>query len=572
MLFSGLTYAQTTVFEDNFDSYTVGQTITTQSTDWQTWSGATGESDDAFISSDQANSASNSMRISNDNDIVYSFNDKNTGVYDVSFNIYIQSGNGACFNIQHEFKENWAFNLYFYDNDSITFSNGKVDKNLMKYNRDQWYDFDFNIDLNNDTIIISVDDVVLDGFKFSESSSYRPLITLNCINFFGMNGKPKLSNSDFFIDDFKFTEVVGANELNIDVTEINSNGDAQTLTIDNNGEAPLSFRAYPVYDEHASFSNQNIINDTLFPGDATFETPILEIDGWEAGEQVEFATRYYPEKIQNLVGLKIDSIKTLIYGGIENSTATINIRNRGEFIRTFELGDVIYNQEFTNVPDFSFYNFALNQSFRITGEEFTIGYDVNGRHKDSIIITVYDHYESTAEEHVNYHGSNDDGFYEANMNIVLLAFISGELWPQWLSLSTQEGIIDGSGSQNIDLTFNKDILEVGIYTAKVVFACNDDNAEFTDIPVTLDLVNDINGIDKIGVMSYPNPTNDYLFIKSDDKISNLQMYSVDGKLLIDKKLDSNFIKVDVQELPEGSYITKINVKGNWITKTVIVNK
>ncbi|MCQ2279655.1 MAG: hypothetical protein MJZ49_02490 [Bacteroidales bacterium] len=95
--------AQTVIFTDNFDSYTAGQRLCSQNnTDWTTWSNAPGGIEDAYISTEQAVSGSNSLKITGNNDIIYRFSNQTSGVFDVEFKYYVpSSGQGAYFSLQH---------------------------------------------------------------------------------------------------------------------------------------------------------------------------------------------------------------------------------------------------------------------------------------------------------------------------------------------------------------------------------------------------------------------------------------------------------------------------------------
>ena len=100
-------FAQTVVFSDNFDSYTVGSHLAQSDPDsaWTTWSFAPGSDEDGVISNVQAASDPNSLYISGSNDQLYPFGNYTTGHYTLTFNYYIpSSGNGGYFNIQHILK------------------------------------------------------------------------------------------------------------------------------------------------------------------------------------------------------------------------------------------------------------------------------------------------------------------------------------------------------------------------------------------------------------------------------------------------------------------------------------
>ena len=56
ILILGTAFGQTPLFEENFDSYAVGDYIGDASSVFTTWSGTTGGNEDAQVSDEQANS------------------------------------------------------------------------------------------------------------------------------------------------------------------------------------------------------------------------------------------------------------------------------------------------------------------------------------------------------------------------------------------------------------------------------------------------------------------------------------------------------------------------------------
>ena len=65
---------------------------------------------------------------------------------------------------------------------------------------------------------------------------------------------------------------------------------------------------------------------------------------------------------------------------------------------------------------------------------------------------------------------------------------------------------------------------------------------------------------------YPNPVKDILFIKSNDKIDKVDVYSVDGKL-IKSKINSD--KIDFSNLPKGIYLVNIHTKSGIKSEKII---
>ncbi|MGJ8667207.1 MAG: T9SS type A sorting domain-containing protein [Patiriisocius sp.] len=64
---------------------------------------------------------------------------------------------------------------------------------------------------------------------------------------------------------------------------------------------------------------------------------------------------------------------------------------------------------------------------------------------------------------------------------------------------------------------------------------------------------------------FPNPTQNFINIKSDNPIINLKVYSMEGILLIDK----NSTRINISELSSGVYFVNVSVNGRIISKKFI---
>lgn len=67
----------------------------------------------------------------------------------------------------------------------------------------------------------------------------------------------------------------------------------------------------------------------------------------------------------------------------------------------------------------------------------------------------------------------------------------------------------------------------------------------------------ISNLNKLTFNIYPNPLNNVAYIEADFKINLIQIYNMQGRLMKEIK-NTNTRKIDLEELPEGNYIIKIN--------------
>ena len=63
-------------------------------------------------------------------------------------------------------------------------------------------------------------------------------------------------------------------------------------------------------------------------------------------------------------------------------------------------------------------------------------------------------------------------------------------------------------------------------------------------------------VDNNNLFIYPNPANDYVNVNATVNLQNIEIYSIDGQLLISEIVDTNNVKIDVSNLPSGTYILR----------------
>ena len=115
---STIAIGQVTAFEDNFDSYIVGQQLACQNpTVWKTWTNnPCSPTEDAFISNAYSFSGANSVVINQNNDIVREIGTPiSSGFAEINFQVYIPSGKAGYFNTLASFAPPnyaWAMQVF----------------------------------------------------------------------------------------------------------------------------------------------------------------------------------------------------------------------------------------------------------------------------------------------------------------------------------------------------------------------------------------------------------------------------------------------------------------------------
>ncbi|MEY3236138.1 MAG: hypothetical protein RI883_239 [Bacteroidota bacterium] len=202
LLVSALTFSQT--FFDNFDSYTPGIKLGPQSAGaWTTWSNAPGGAEDVNVSNAFSSSPSNSLYFSSTSatggpvDVVRHFGVLNTGQFVMEFNMKVNTGKAAYFNLQKTavMGNTYALDAYFRDNGTVVLD--QVSSFSATYPQDSWFNFRLEINFNINKWEIFIDNVSAGYFSNTVNQ-------IEAIDIFPVD--PDAPNSSqFYIDDFQTT-------------------------------------------------------------------------------------------------------------------------------------------------------------------------------------------------------------------------------------------------------------------------------------------------------------------------------------------------------------------------------
>jgi len=93
---------------------------------------------------------------------------------------------------------------------------------------------------------------------------------------------------------------------------------------------------------------------------------------------------------------------------------------------------------------------------------------------------------------------------------------------------------------------------------------NVDISNCTTLSINHNIFNDDN------IEIFPNPTSDYLYVKTvNSPIQKLTIHNIDGKLLFEKQSNQNNEKLNLNNFAKGTYIITINQNNNTISKKFI---
>lgn len=75
--------------------------------------------------------------------------------------------------------------------------------------------------------------------------------------------------------------------------------------------------------------------------------------------------------------------------------------------------------------------------------------------------------------------------------------------------------------------------------------------------------------DLASLKAYPNPVKDVLNLYYTENISQVSIFNLLGQQVLDKKLDASEVKLDMSNLPQGTYLVKVNVDNQVKTLKVV---
>ena len=145
---------------------------------------------------------------------------------------------------------------------------------------------------------------------------------------------------------------------------------------------------------------------------------------------------------------------------------------------------------------------------------------------------------------------------------------------EWLSLSTYSTIINTGDTTKVMVTCNTEFkwMNRPIYFASIWIENNSTNNQLVEVPVTLNFlpvgIDDASGDSY--VMLYPNPTTDFVNIKSNSNISQVRIFNQAGQMVQYENVGGNEATISTSGLPPENYIIEITTEAGISTQKLIV--
>lgn len=205
---------QTVLLQENFDSYAAGSgMVDNDPTHWAVWPGG----GDQAVSTSFAQSGTNSLACISDNasnggpgDLLLLLGDKTSGVYDLSWSMYIPADKGGYFNVQHaeDVGSSGSFGLEaIFENGTVTATAANADV-TGTYVPGEWTDILINVDLDNATASLFVNGTSLTTWDYTQNTQGGAVTPqLGAIDFFSYGGGTALG--EYYLDDISYVQNTG---------------------------------------------------------------------------------------------------------------------------------------------------------------------------------------------------------------------------------------------------------------------------------------------------------------------------------------------------------------------------
>lgn len=154
------------------------------------------------------------MLVGDGNDMVLPLGDSTSGKYMVSFQLFIETGSGAYYNLQHITLSEWAMEVYL-NNGGAAHIDVEGATHAFTFTHDTWMKVENYIDMDADSAYLFIDGQKIHSWKFSATATASSgTKKLGAINFYS---GAESGIKEYYIDDLKFSTMHSVT-LNLDAT------------------------------------------------------------------------------------------------------------------------------------------------------------------------------------------------------------------------------------------------------------------------------------------------------------------------------------------------------------------
>ena len=585
MAYSNLS-AQNLYFD--FEQYNVGDKVAQALGEpWTTWNHNPGSTEDAVISDVHAQ-GSRAMKIGTGNDIVLQFGEKNSGVYHISFDMFIPDGKEGYFNLQHVFNETQhigGIQAFFNSEEHGTYATGSYMIGDFDIPYDEWFNVDVTVYVDDVLFNLKINDkLVSKDYFYTSYSNSDHYTSLAGIDFWPCSSDE--NRNEFYVDNILFEEVAGPfvhdlvpeNEQ-IDVVVLQNEIDTASLMLVNEANT-MNISSWAWIDYGV--------------GENSFETKELHYDGdpyWTYGyyatnTYLELGIEFFLSNSDSYIGMKVKGMKYFVPGSGQNGSAgcegpmTFRLykMNNGYVSENELLAEKVLNEyvpnawntvEFDESIPLTGYPVFATVGFKQIDGGYPISLDAGPSQQLADLVRLNGGGWFSLNANSIYYGSHDYG----NHNIRLICE-GVPVNTQWVHLSMfpSSAFFIPDETNSIDLVFNSNGLDFGRYEAVLrIPTLNDETSELS-IPISLKVSGaDVDETIDDQFKIYPNPTNGTLKIEVEGlkyvNISNLM-----GQCVYEAPANGNEFEFDLSNHEAGVYLIRIETASGVTTKQVVVTK
>ncbi len=202
-------------------------------------------------------------------------------------------------------------------------------------------------------------------------------------------------------------------------------------------------------------------------------------------------------------------------------------------------------------------------------------YDANIVQQDEYLVTPSMDFSLTTAPTLNF-WFNGNKYWSVNPydNCDLFIYASTDGGTSWSS---------ALWSEEVDTTWGlfewaEVTVDLSTYTGQssVVIAFNYYGLDGAQFNVDAVLIEGTVGIEEVKIpvtfKLFPNPAKDYFNIKMNSQIEYIKIYNLIGKVILEKKVENNEIKLNTSDFEPGLYFLKIKTENGIVTRKVTVKK
>ncbi|MFH0894646.1 MAG: T9SS type A sorting domain-containing protein [Bacteroidota bacterium] len=603
VLLSATVFAQVTLYSNNFDSYTVGNKLAlVAGNPWTTWSAAPGGAEDGTISATQSHSTTKSVNIVTNNDLVYKFNDKTTGRFNIEWWMFVETGKLGYFNLLSNFNgssSEWAFQVYNY-HDSIFVDAGGTTAAKQPFATNTWKKINLIVDLDDDFTTFYVDGVEIISYQWSKGAQGTGVTKkLDAINFYGWDGTGSPvagGTAGYYIDDLKVDSVQAPNPPSNLLAVLNGNDIDVTWT------APA-----PAPDLYKLSRNGAIVYTTVSTLSYTDVAPWPNT--YIYGARAHYAGLGYSHSnsdtatiaggvTRNAVLMEGGTYLTCPYcpGAAMGLRDLIDVNAKDAVAIEYHdaTGGDIYNNAFAD---------ARNSYYGITGFPTVVADGVLKVIGGNATVSMYSSYLPMYNERIimpafyniipvitetspnNFQAviSVDQTFAPFASNMKLHAVLTESNIPQSWGNQTECDFVcramypDANGTS---LTFspNPQTVTINFSTTGyvknncefIMFVQHNTSKEvFQTMMIDMATIVGINELQGNSINLFPNPAKGYFTLNSAGN-GNLSVTDMTGKILMNEKISYATQSFDISNFAKGVYLVNVSSEKNSFTKKLVI--